>query len=140
MLPAQGLPASFPGSLFARQGRGNVSGQVAWLESLSPWPAEFGLGRMRALLAELGRPEQEYPAIHVVGTNGKSTVTRRAAAFLEREGMRTGAYTSPHVSGWSSRDFTTNCLSYRILPAGWYCSGTGGAVQHADRDGGPGSA
>src|ERR671935_1943625 len=74
-----------------------------WLESLSPWPAEFGLGRMRALLAELGQPERAYPAIHVVGTNGKSTVTRRAAAFLEREGLRTGAYTSPHVSGWSER-------------------------------------
>jgi dihydrofolate synthase/folylpolyglutamate synthase len=80
-----------------------VNGQVAWLESLSPWPAEFGLGRMRALLAELGEPQRAYAAIHVVGTNGKSTATRRAAAFLEREGLRTGAYTSPHVSGWSER-------------------------------------
>jgi len=74
-----------------------------WLESLSPWPEEFGLGRMRALLAELGEPQRAYPAIHVVGTNGKSTATRRAAAFLVREGLRTGAYTSPHVSGWSER-------------------------------------
>ena len=80
-----------------------MTGQIAWLESLSPWPAEFGLGRMRALLAEIGQPERAYPAIHVVGTNGKSTVTRRAAAFLEREGLRAGAYTSPHVSGWSER-------------------------------------
>jgi dihydrofolate synthase / folylpolyglutamate synthase len=78
-------------------------GSGDWLESLSPWPAEFGLGRMHALLAELGQPERAYPAIHVVGTNGKSTATRRAAAFLEREGLRTGAYTSPHVSGWSER-------------------------------------
>jgi dihydrofolate synthase/folylpolyglutamate synthase len=76
---------------------------VEWLESLSPWPEEFGLGRMRALLAKLGEPQRAYPAIHVVGTNGKSTATRRAAAFLEREGLRTGAYTSPHVSGWSER-------------------------------------
>jgi dihydrofolate synthase/folylpolyglutamate synthase len=74
-----------------------------WLESLSPWPEEFGLGRMRALLAELGEPQCAYPAIHVVGTNGKSTATRRAAAFLRREGLRTGAYTSPHVSGWAER-------------------------------------
>src|SRR5438046_1511734 len=58
---------------------------------------------MRALLSELGEPERAFPAIHVVGTNGKSTATRRAAAFLEREGLRTGAYTSPHVSGWSER-------------------------------------
>jgi dihydrofolate synthase/folylpolyglutamate synthase len=74
-----------------------------WIESLSPWPEEFGLGRMRAMLTELGEPQRAYPAIHVVGTNGKSTATRRAAAFLAREGLRTGAYTSPHVAGWSER-------------------------------------
>ena len=47
-----------------------------WVASLSPWPAEgFGLERMRALLAELGDPQLAYPAVHVVGTNGKSTTT-----------------------------------------------------------------
>ncbi len=80
-----------------------MTGQVAWLESLSPWPEEFGLRRMRALLAELGEPQRAFPSIHVVGTNGKSTATRRAAAFLAREGLRSAAYTSPHVSGWSER-------------------------------------
>ena len=77
--------------------------QLEWVESLSPWPEEFGLGRMHALLAELGDPQRAYPAIHVIGTNGKSTATRRAAAFLAREGLTVGAYTSPHVSGWSER-------------------------------------
>ena len=81
----------------------SVSDALAWLESLSPWPEEFGLGRMRALLAELGEPQRAYRAIHVVGTNGKSTATRRAAAFLRREGVNVGAYTSPHVAGWSER-------------------------------------
>jgi dihydrofolate synthase / folylpolyglutamate synthase len=76
---------------------------LEWLEALSPWPEEFGLGRMRALLAELGEPQRAYPAIHVVGTNSKSTATRRAAAFLQCEGLSAGAYTSPHVSGWSER-------------------------------------
>jgi dihydrofolate synthase/folylpolyglutamate synthase len=75
----------------------------SWLESLSPWPEEFGLGRMRALLAELGEPQRAYRAIHVVGTKGKSTATRTIAAYLEREGLCTGAYTSPHVSGWAER-------------------------------------
>jgi dihydrofolate synthase / folylpolyglutamate synthase len=77
--------------------------QTDWIASLSPWPEEFGLRRMRALLTELGEPQRAYPAIHVVGTNGKSTATRRAAAFLAREGLAVGAYTSPHVSGWSER-------------------------------------
>ena len=58
---------------------------------------------MHELLAELGEPQRAYPAIHVVGTNGKSTATRRAAGFLAREGLSTGAYTSPHVAGWSER-------------------------------------
>jgi dihydrofolate synthase / folylpolyglutamate synthase len=89
--------------LLAPQGRGNVTGQTAWLESLSPWPEEFGLGRMRALLTELGEPQRAYRGIHVVGTNGKSTATRRAAAFLARQGLRVGAYTSPHVAGWGER-------------------------------------
>src|SRR5881397_2716308 len=58
---------------------------------------------MHALLSDLGQPQRAFPAIHIVGTNGKSTATRRAAAFLAREDLNTGAYTSPHVSGWSER-------------------------------------
>jgi len=103
-----------------------VTGQTAWIESLSPWPEEFGLGRMRALLTELGEPQRPYPAIHVVGTNGKSTATRRAAAFLAREGLAVGAYTSPHVSGWSERiqvdgedvDFAAAEVDVAVVEAG----------------------
>jgi dihydrofolate synthase/folylpolyglutamate synthase len=58
---------------------------------------------MWALLERLGHPERRFPAIHVVGTNGKSTATRTIAALLRAEGRRAGAYTSPHVSGWSER-------------------------------------
>ena len=77
---------------------------VDWIESLSPWPADgFGLERMRQLLAELGDPQRRYPAIHVVGTNGKSTMTRTIAATLRAEGLLVGSYVSPHVSGWGER-------------------------------------
>ena len=81
----------------------SLASATAWVESLSPWPEEFGLERMRALLDRLGNPERRYPAIHVVGTNGKSTATRAIAALLRAEGRRAGAYTSPHVRGWSER-------------------------------------
>jgi dihydrofolate synthase/folylpolyglutamate synthase len=74
-----------------------------WVAALSPWPEEFGLDRMRALLAELDDPQLAYPSIHVVGTNGKSTATRLTAALLRAEGLRVGAYTSPHVAGWHER-------------------------------------
>src|SRR4051812_26187507 len=74
-----------------------------WVAALSPWPEEFGLDRMRALLAELGDPQLAYPSVHVVGTNGKSTTTRMTAALLRAAGLTVGAYTSPHVSGWHER-------------------------------------
>jgi dihydrofolate synthase/folylpolyglutamate synthase len=76
---------------------------VAWVESLSPWPEEFGLERMQRLLAELGDPQEAFPAIHVVGTNGKTTTTRMCAALLAADGKTVGAYTSPHVVGWAER-------------------------------------
>jgi dihydrofolate synthase/folylpolyglutamate synthase len=74
-----------------------------WIESLSPWPEEFGLERMQALSRELGDPQKTYPAVHVVGSKGKSTAARVTGALLEAAGLRVGIYTSPHVSGWSER-------------------------------------
>jgi dihydrofolate synthase/folylpolyglutamate synthase len=58
---------------------------------------------MRALLRELRDPQERFPAIHVVGTNGKSTTTRLAEALLADAGLSVGAYVSPHVRGWSER-------------------------------------
>ncbi|MGH3072389.1 MAG: bifunctional folylpolyglutamate synthase/dihydrofolate synthase [Gaiellaceae bacterium] len=74
-----------------------------WLAGLSPWPEEFGLGRMRTLLAALGDPQLAYPAIHVVGTNGKSTATRTIEAILVAEGLSVGSTVSPHVHSWAER-------------------------------------
>jgi dihydrofolate synthase/folylpolyglutamate synthase len=75
-----------------------------WLESLSPWPTDgFGTERMRELLRELGDPQERFEAIHVVGTNGKSTTTRLTEALLADAGLSVGAYLSPHVSGWGER-------------------------------------
>ena len=79
------------------------TGAVRWLESLSPWPEEFGLARMRALLVELGHPQHAYPSIHVVGTNGKTTTTRITEALLAAAGLAVGAYTSPHATTWAER-------------------------------------
>ena len=76
---------------------------VDWLEQLSPWPKEFGLERMQALVRELGDPQQAYPSIHVVGTNGKGTATREIEELLTEEGLSVGAYYSPHVRSWSER-------------------------------------
>lgn len=78
--------------------------QTSWAAGLSPWPEDgFGLDRMRALLAELGDPQTRYPAVHVVGTNGKSTATRTIEELLLAEGLSVGATVSPHVRSWSER-------------------------------------
>ena len=76
---------------------------TSWVETLSPWPEEFGLNRIRRLLADLGDPQRAYPSIHVVGSNGKGTMTRTIEELLAAEGLNVGAYLSPHVRAWSER-------------------------------------
>jgi dihydrofolate synthase/folylpolyglutamate synthase len=58
---------------------------------------------MHELSTVLGMPQHRFASIHVVGTNGKSSVTRMIAALLEAHGMRTGACVSPHATRWSER-------------------------------------
>jgi dihydrofolate synthase/folylpolyglutamate synthase len=73
------------------------------LLSLELFGMRFGLERMRRLLTVLGSPQERYAAIHVVGTNGKSSTARMAAALLEANGVRTGAYLSPHLGSFAER-------------------------------------
>ena len=81
----------------------SAADHASWLESLTPWPEEFGLATMRRLLEALGEPQRKFRAIHLVGTNGKTTTARLTEALLAGEGLAVGAYTSPHVLGWSER-------------------------------------
>ena len=80
-----------------------MTDHTAWVASLSPWPEEFGLGRIRALLEHLGHPERTFDSVHVVGSKGKSTAARTIAELARAAGRQAGAYTSPHVSGWAER-------------------------------------
>jgi dihydrofolate synthase / folylpolyglutamate synthase len=58
---------------------------------------------MHKLSTLLGLPQRRFASIHVVGTNGKSSVTRMAAALLEAHGVSAGACVSPHAARWSER-------------------------------------
>ena len=73
------------------------------LLSLELFGMRFGLERMRRLLTVLGSPQERFRAIHVVGTNGKSSTVRFTAALLEAHGVRTGAYLSPHLTTYAER-------------------------------------
>src|SRR3954447_15696610 len=63
----------------------------------------FGLDRMHKLMTALGMPQRRFASIHVVGSNGKSSTVRMIAAILERHGIRTGSYTSPHLRSFAER-------------------------------------
>jgi dihydrofolate synthase/folylpolyglutamate synthase len=75
----------------------------AHLRSLELFGMRFGLDRMRRMMTVLGSPQRRYECIHVLGTNGKTSTTRMIAAILERHGLRTAAYTSPHLISYRER-------------------------------------
>src|ERR687895_993401 len=74
-----------------------------YLLSLELFGMRFGLDRMHRLMTVLGLPQRRFASIHVVGTNGKSSTVRFCAAILERHGLRTGSYTSPHLGSFRER-------------------------------------
>ncbi|UGS37552.1 bifunctional folylpolyglutamate synthase/dihydrofolate synthase [Capillimicrobium parvum] len=74
-----------------------------YLLGLELFGMRFGLDRMRRLLLTLGEPQQRFGSVHVVGTNGKSSTVRMIAAILERHGLCTGAYLSPHLVRFGER-------------------------------------
>ena len=53
--------------------------------------------RSEALLDLLGSPQRAYPAIHLTGTNGKTSTARMIDSLLRAHGLHTGRYTSPHL-------------------------------------------
>ncbi|MER0243461.1 folylpolyglutamate synthase/dihydrofolate synthase family protein [Streptomyces sp. HSW2009] len=59
--------------------------------------------RIRAVLDVLGEPQRSYPAIHITGTNGKTSTARMIEALLGAFELRTGRYTSPHVQSITER-------------------------------------
>ena len=65
------------------------------------WPEttmEPSLDRIRDLVELLGDPQRGYPLVHLTGTNGKTSTSRMIDALLSEIGLRTGRYTSPHLS------------------------------------------
>ena len=74
-----------------------------YLLGLELFGMRFGLDRMHRLMTVLGLPQRRFASIHVVGSNGKSSTVRFTAAILERHGLRSGSYTSPHLGSFRER-------------------------------------
>ena len=88
----------------AREARAvNFEQAEEYLLSLELFGMRFGLDRMHRLMTVLGLPQRRFASIHVVGSNGKSSTARFCAAILERHGLATGSYTSPHLRSFRER-------------------------------------
>ncbi|HEY2572122.1 MAG TPA: hypothetical protein VGI27_11635, partial [Solirubrobacteraceae bacterium] len=97
----------------------------AHLRSLELFGMRFGLDRMRRMMTVLGSPQQRFDSVHVVGTNGKTSTTRMVAAILQRHGLRTAAYTSPHLISYrerlqiDGRELAADAFAAAIARAAW---------------------
>ena len=58
---------------------------------------EPSLDRVAAVMELLGDPQYAFPAIHITGTNGKTSTTRMIESMLREMGLSTGRFTSPHL-------------------------------------------
>ncbi len=81
--------------------------------------AKIDIFRPRQLLAHLGDPQNNYPAIHIAGTKGKGSVAAMCAFSLRAAGYRVGLYTSPHLQEFRERIriLTPDETDGRIPPA-----------------------
>jgi len=62
-----------------------------------------GLTTIKSLLEELGNPQDDFPSIHIAGTNGKGSVTHMIASIYQENGYKTGIFTSPHIIDFRER-------------------------------------
>lgn len=74
--------------------------------------------RIVALLDLLGNPQRAYPAIHLTGTNGKTSTSRMVDSLLKAFGLRAGRYTSPHLESVTERI----SLDGEPIPAGKFAA------------------
>ncbi|GAB3250002.1 folylpolyglutamate synthase/dihydrofolate synthase family protein [Alteromonas gracilis] len=73
---------------------------------LSRWPEhklDPTLDRIADFCEVLGDPQRAYPAVHLTGTNGKTSTARMIERLLITLGLRTGRFTSPHLERMSER-------------------------------------
>jgi dihydrofolate synthase/folylpolyglutamate synthase len=73
---------------------------------LGRWPEHRvapSLGRIAALTELMGDPQRAYPVIHLTGTNGKGSTAAMIESLLRADGLRTGRFTSPHLTSVTER-------------------------------------
>ena len=59
--------------------------------------------RVAVALELLGDPQRSLRAVHVTGTNGKTSTSRMIESLLRAHGLSTGLFTSPHLTTFRER-------------------------------------
>jgi len=65
--------------------------------------ATFNLERVEDLMAAVGKPHRAFRSVHIAGTKGKGSTAAMVQSILTAAGLRTGLYTSPHLSRLEER-------------------------------------
>lgn len=80
-----------------------LSSVLGALYARVPLGMRLGLDAMRAACMRAGNPETAFAAVHVGGTNGKGSTSAMVESIARASGMRTGLYTSPHLTRFAER-------------------------------------
>lgn len=76
---------------------------MAYLQQLTKFGINLGLGRIEELLKRLGDPHRQIRVIHVGGTNGKGSTCTMISSMLQAAGYKVGLFTSPHLHSYTER-------------------------------------
>ena len=74
-----------------------------YLANLTKFGFNFGLGRIKRLLTEVGNPQDKIKTVHIGGTNGKGSTSAMLSSMLQAAGYRVGVFTSPHLHSYRER-------------------------------------
>ena len=83
--------------------RGIMQTVREWILDRMKYKRKYGLDRMRVLMSLLGNPQDDYPIIHVTGTNGKGSTIAMLSSLFVHHGQRVGAFVSPHLIDYTDR-------------------------------------
>lgn len=72
------------------------------------------LDRVRDVLDMMGNPHKAFHSVHITGTNGKTSTARMIEALLRERGLRTGRFTSPHLTSVRERITLDGCAISRV--------------------------
>lgn len=76
---------------------------IDYVYSRRKFSKSSSLERIRALLSALGDPQKRMKTVHIVGTNGKGSVSTMMSSALTQAGIKTGLFTSPFVTEFCER-------------------------------------